>query len=63
MKTPMTCLLLVAAAVWSSPAASKPDAVAEAGALFESRCATCHALPDPGLRTDRAWIERVRDTA
>jgi hypothetical protein len=52
-----------AVAAWSTPAASQSDHVAEAGALFERRCASCHALPDPALRTDRAWLERVRDTA
>jgi hypothetical protein len=54
---------LVAVAAWSQPAASQSDPVAEAGALFERRCASCHAIPDPTLRTDLAWIERVRDTA
>lgn len=54
---------LAAAALWTTPAASQSDPVAEAGALFESRCASCHSMPDPALRTDRAWIERVQRTA
>jgi hypothetical protein len=34
----------------------------EAAALFAERCSTCHAVPDPALRTDRAWLDQVRRT-
>ncbi len=32
-------------------------------ALFESRCASCHAVPDPSVRTDRAWLGQIAHTA
>ncbi|MHC4550973.1 MAG: hypothetical protein ACYTEZ_19660 [Planctomycetota bacterium] len=34
-----------------------------AGEIFQARCAGCHAVPDPALRTDRAWLDQVRRTA
>ena len=33
-----------------------------AGEVFRARCATCHAIPDPALRTDRAWLDQVNRT-
>lgn len=43
----------------------RPDgknAVAQAGKMFMSRCASCHSIPDPRLRSDRSWIEQVNRT-
>jgi hypothetical protein len=34
-----------------------------AGEVFQARCASCHAVPDPALRTDRAWLDQVKRTA
>lgn len=34
----------------------------EAATLFAERCSTCHTVPDPALRTDRAWLDQVRRT-
>mgnify|MGYP003658738151 CR=1 FL=1 len=31
--------------------------------IFESRCASCHTVPDPSFATDRAWLKQVSDTA
>jgi len=39
-----------------------PDEVDAAG-LFRARCASCHTVPDPALRTDRAWLDQVHRTA
>jgi mono/diheme cytochrome c family protein len=39
------------------------DQPSDAGALFRTRCAACHAVPDPALRTDRAWLDQVNRTA
>jgi len=38
------------------------DDGADPAALYRGRCATCHAIPDPGLRTDRAWLDQVHRT-
>ena len=35
----------------------------DAGRLFLARCAACHSIPDPALRTDRAWLDQVNRTA
>ncbi len=31
--------------------------------LLGKACASCHAVPDPGLEVDRVWIDQVRRTA
>mgnify|MGYP002624319455 CR=1 FL=1 len=43
-------------------AVAEPDA-AGAADVFRARCAHCHTIPDPALRTDRAWIDQVNRTA
>ena len=42
-----------------------PAAIAapDTGELFRARCASCHTVPDPLLRTDRAWLAQVDRTA
>ncbi len=32
------------------------------GALFSVECASCHAMPDPELRMDLAWLDQIRRT-
>lgn len=34
----------------------------EPGPLFTRNCAPCHTVPDPALRADRAWLERIHRT-
>ena len=53
--------LLVALALARAPAARGGGD--DPGALFTSRCANCHAVPDPAIATDRAWLDQVRRTA
>ena len=53
----MTRALVLAIAC--SAAFADPDA----GELFRARCASCHTVPDPLLRTDRAWLAQVDRTA
>jgi mono/diheme cytochrome c family protein len=60
-----TCAAVLAGALPAraqAPAAGDA-APADAGELFQSRCAACHVAPDQRFETDRAWIEQVRDTA
>ncbi len=35
----------------------------DAGKLFQARCAQCHTVPDPAIRTDLAWLDQVNRTA
>ena len=35
----------------------------EVGEMFKARCAQCHTVPDPQVRTDRAWLDQVNRTA
>jgi hypothetical protein len=37
--------------------------VADVGKLFQASCASCHLPPDPDHKTDRAWLNQVKDTA
>ena len=39
--------------------AAEPD-VAD---YFQARCAQCHTVPDPAIRTDLAWLDQVERTA
>lgn len=61
------CLWLLAAAAFLEGDAAAQDAAGAkkpaAAALFEERCATCHTVPDPEIRTDRAWLDQVHRTA
>ena len=34
-----------------------------AGEMFQARCANCHFIPDPSVRTDRAWLDQVNRTS
>jgi len=50
---------LAAAQDGGQPQRAEPDAEA----LFTQRCASCHAVPDPELRTDLAWLDQVNRTS
>jgi mono/diheme cytochrome c family protein len=54
--------LATAVALAVSPAADAKDEP-DVAAMFQQRCANCHAVPDPALRTDRAWLDQVNRTA
>ena len=38
-------------------------AIEAAGKVFQSRCATCHTIPDPSIRTDLGWLDQINRTA
>ncbi len=31
--------------------------------VFATNCATCHAVPDPGVATDKGWLAQLTETA
>lgn len=45
----------------AAEAEDKPEP--EVARMFKHRCASCHAVPDPDVRTDRAWLDQVKRTA
>jgi cytochrome c5 len=51
---PLAAAAAAAAGAGEDPAPAK---------VFGEACASCHAVPDPGLPADRAWIDQVRSTA
>lgn len=55
----MTAFPLAAAAAALAAAGEDPAPAT----LFATACASCHAVPDPGLPADRIWIDQVRRTA
>ena len=60
-------MLLLPAAFAAAIALSPPPAATagegHAAKLFQHSCASCHTVPDPAIRTDRAWLDQVRRTA
>jgi len=59
-------LAVVTLSTWPTDATLAQEARAggqDAPAMFRARCANCHTVPDPELRTDRAWLAQVADTA
>lgn len=34
-----------------------------AAKVFQSRCASCHTVPDTRFETDKAWLGQVLETA
>jgi len=52
----MRLLLIVLAATVAEAGES------DAAKLFSTQCAACHTVPDPVVRTDRAWIDQVAYT-
>ena len=57
----LLCVGWLCAAPFQGPPASADEA-GDAAALFAGRCATCHAVPDPALRMDLAWLDQVNRT-
>lgn len=39
------------------------DKVAEAGAVFQKNCISCHQPPDLKFASDRAWLDQLNRTA
>jgi len=61
MRTPLFVLAFGAAAWLGAPAAAgEPN---DAAKLFTARCASCHTVPDPAIRTDLAWLDQVNRTS
>jgi len=54
-----TSLAAIAACAFSQT----DSRVAEAGRMFQQRCASCHQPPDVRFATDRAWLDQVNRTA
>ena len=58
-----TLVPLVLAAIWLAAPATRAQAQGQsAGDLFTARCANCHTIPDPSLRTDLAWLDQINRT-
>jgi len=53
------CLLITALGL----ACAHAEAGDEAGKMFGKRCAACHTIPDPAIRTDLAWLDQVNRTS
>lgn len=59
----------IAASQDGNPKSAKPaaksdvDKLAEAGAIFQRNCASCHQPPDTQFATDRAWLDQINRTA
>ncbi|MHC4957725.1 MAG: hypothetical protein ACYTGN_05060 [Planctomycetota bacterium] len=61
--TPLALVVALATAALLHAPASEGGESDDAAKLFAARCATCHTVPDPGVRTDAAWLEQVDRTA
>jgi mono/diheme cytochrome c family protein len=44
-------------------AAADTAALAEAGAMFQKNCISCHRPPDLKFAADRAWLDQLNRTA
>lgn len=53
-------ILLSLGIVGASAFAGKNDKIQK---LFVQRCATCHNVPDPAIRSDMAWLDQVNRTS
>lgn len=62
MRTPLPALALLLGAAWIGAPASAGESP-DAAKLFTSRCASCHTVPDPAIRTDLAWLDQVNRTS
>ncbi|MHC4407517.1 MAG: hypothetical protein ACYS0E_05585 [Planctomycetota bacterium] len=52
-------LLIAAVGLACAPA----EAGESVGKMFGKRCAACHTVPDPAIRTDLAWLDQVNRTS
>lgn len=58
----MRILLVLIAAIVVLPATPSTGQGQSAGEIFTTQCASCHTVPDPGLRTDLAWLDQINRT-
>lgn len=58
----MRILLVLIAAIVVLPTTPSTGQGHSAGEIFAARCASCHTVPDPGLRTDLAWLDQINRT-
>ena len=58
----MRILLVLIAAIVVLPTTTSTGQGQSAGEIFAARCASCHTVPDPGLRTDLAWLDQINRT-
>ncbi len=58
----MRILLVLITAIAVLPATPSTGQGHSAGEIFAARCASCHTVPDPGLRTDLAWLDQIKRT-
>lgn len=54
---------LAAFALGADLPGQNPKAIEAAGLVFQRRCASCHTIPDPSVRTDRGWLDQLNRTA
>ena len=55
-------LPVLLAAAWSVPAYGGDEDKHDPAKIFTARCASCHTLPDPGVRSDKVWLAQIRET-
>ena len=44
-------------------ASAHAEAGEPVGKMFAERCASCHTVPDPAIKTDLAWLDQVNRTS
>ena len=62
-RTPVVLPAALLGAIALVPPAASRGEDGSAGEIFQARCASCHTVPDPALRTDRAWLDQIKRTA
>ncbi len=58
----MRILLCLSVAVLVIPLAETPGQDPTVAEIFTAQCASCHTVPDPGMRTDLAWLDQINRT-
>ena len=58
----MRILVVLIAAIAVLPAPQSTGQDPTVGEIFTARCASCHTVPDPGMRTDLAWLDQINRT-
>lgn len=54
--------VILAAAAFSVPASAGDEDKHDPKKIFTARCASCHTVPDPGVRSDKIWLTQIRET-
>ena len=54
-------VIFVAAAL-SVPAIGGDEDKHNPAKIFTARCASCHTMADPGVRSDKIWLAQIRET-